>query len=178
MIVFSGPIPQTYTLLTGNHAALTVQFAPLTMTARLPVVIDFDPSDCQSSIVWLGELSSPVAQYCILLDKNPLLLHKFWWLVFSCGWPIDIKCRGTLSAFRKALKRTFSKHITAYMFNIQWIVETLFKIFHLILCLHICTDIYICHRLVCVLHVNIVLICFIYLIIYLFYSSSLILYNI
>ena len=50
----------------------------------------------------------------------------------------------------------------------------LFQIFHLILFVYICIDIYICHRLVCVLHVNRVIISFIYL----FYSSSLILYNI
>ena len=33
--------------------------------------------------------------------------------------PIDIKCCGTLSAFRKALKRTFTKHITADILSIQ-----------------------------------------------------------
>ncbi|KAK2187123.1 hypothetical protein NP493_179g05008 [Ridgeia piscesae] len=33
--------------------------------------------------------------------------------------PTDIKCCGTLSAFRKALKPIFSKHITADILNIQ-----------------------------------------------------------
>ena len=52
------------------------------------------------------------------------------------------------------------------------------QIFHLILFLYICIKINICHCLVCVFHVNRVLISFIYLLVYVFYSSSLILYHI
>ena len=46
------------------------------------------------------------------------------------------------------------------------ILENFFQIFHLNLFLHVCIDIYMCHRLVCILHVNRVLISFIYLFIY------------
>ena len=57
--------------------------------------------------------------------------------------------------------KKMSKNITADT------LENLCQIFHLILFVHICIDIYICHHLLCVLHVNRVLISFI-LFIYLF----------
>ena len=83
-------------------------------------------------------ISTTFAQY------STYEVGQFWWPVFSCGG-CPLKCCGTLSAFRKALKCTFSKHITADLLNIQWHLEFFLDISFYLMFTHVLiVFIYIC----------------------------------
>jgi len=71
----------------------------------------------------------------LTLTTNTELL--VWW---DLALPIDIKCCGNLSAFRKALKTHICKAYYCRLFKYSMTFLILFLIFHLILFLHICID--------------------------------------